>query len=278
MIVDGRAIAQDILKEVRAEVEALGVTPIVRAITLAPSPATRSYLRIKEQQAKAAGMKLEITELAQNATDEEIISAIRERGADALIVQLPLPSHIDAQPILNAIPAELDADVLSQEARSAFEENQPEALLPPVVGAIKEILERSGVEALGKSVVVLGRGWLVGDPIAKWLVREGAQVATFGQEDFDATKLKEANIIISGVGQAGLVKKEFLMEEVVLIDAGTSESGGAIAGDIDPDCAEIASIFTPVPGGVGPVAVARLFKNVLELRKASSLQMGAEAV
>lgn len=265
MIIDGRHIAKEILSQVRANVQKLGAVPIVRVITLAPSPATKSYLKIKEKQAREAGMKLEVLELQEDAGTDEVIHAIKSIGADAVLVQLPLPASIDTKEVLNAIPVERDADVLSDKARSG-------SLLPPVVGAVKEILEHSQVSVEGKGVVVLGRGWLVGEPIAKWLEREGALVASYGKDDFDSSKLKQADIIVSGVGQAGLIKKEDLKEGVVLIDAGTSESGGALAGDIEPDCAEVASVFTPVPGGVGPIAVAYLFQNVLTLKQ-SSLQV-----
>ncbi len=262
MIVEGRKIAEEILALVHAEVANLGTVPVVRAVTLAPSPATKSYLRIKELQAKKAGMKLEVIELQEDVGTDEVVHTVKSDGADAVLVQLPLPASIDTKEVLNAISPDLDADVLSDEARNG-------ALLPPVVGAVKEILERSHVSVAGKNTVVLGRGWLVGEPIAKWLTQEGAVVATYGKDDFDTEKLKDADIIISGVGQAGLVKKEYLKDGAVLIDAGTSESSGEIAGDIEPDAARIASIFTPVPGGVGPVAVACLFKNVLELCKSA---------
>jgi methylenetetrahydrofolate dehydrogenase (NADP+)/methenyltetrahydrofolate cyclohydrolase len=205
-------------------------------------------------------MSLELIRIENDATTEDIIGKILLPGADSIIVQLPLPAHIDTEAVLNAIPVELDADVLSAEARRRFEAGSPEALLPPVVGAIKEILERSQVQVEGKRTVVLGQGWLVGEPAALWLGQQGAQVEVVDRAD-SLESLKDAEIIISGAGSPRLITPERVSSGVVIIDAGTSESNGAIVGDATPECADIASVFTPVPGGVGPVAVACLFQN-----------------
>jgi len=259
MIIDGKKIANEILAETRARVSELGRTPIVRAITVAPNAATESYLRIKGTQAETAGMKLEVMRLSEGADENAVIKAAISPGADAVIVQLPLPAGLDTKRILDAIPAEKDADVLSAAARES-------ALLPPVAGAVKEIFERAGVDAKDKKAVVVGRGWLVGDPVAAWLTREGSDVSVLTRESGDlASALHDADIIVSGAGQAHLIKPEMMRPGAVLIDAGTSEQGGALAGDADPACADVASVFTPVPGGVGPVAVACLFRNVADL-------------
>ncbi len=265
MIINGREIAATVLDKIRQDVSGLSPVPVVRAITVAPSPATRSYLRIKQKKAVEAGMILETIELQEDVGTDEVIHAVRMEGADAVIVQLPLPTSIDTHAVLQSIPLRQDADILSDLAKEEFERG--EGLLPPVVGAVKEILENTQVTIAGKKAYVLGKGQLVGVPVSKWLEENGAEVTILTKEDTDLTVLKEADIIVSGVGQAGLIKKEYVKEGVVLIDAGTSESEGSIVGDMDPDCSSVASVFTPVPGGVGPVAVAYLFKNVLALLK-----------
>ncbi|MGE5541266.1 MAG: tetrahydrofolate dehydrogenase/cyclohydrolase catalytic domain-containing protein [Bacillota bacterium] len=261
MIVDGKAIAKDLLAQVREEVDALGRTPVVRAIVVAPSAATESYLRIKERAAGDAGMHLELVRL-DDGTTEEVMHAVALPGADAVIVQLPLSAAIDTTSVLDAIPVEFDADMLSTAARTGFERGDVGALLPPVVGAIAEILARTNTDPEGKRVVIIGQGWLVGEPASVWFRQIGAEVTTMTRHNLDLGLLKEADIVVLGAGSPGLVKPEHLKEGVVLIDAGTSESDGAIVGDADPACAEKASVFTPVPGGVGPMAVACLFKNV----------------
>lgn len=264
MIADGRKIASDILAEVKARID--GSAPIVRAITVQPSPATESYLRIKTQRAAEGGMQLEVVKLPDDANEDTIIAAILAPNADAVIVQLPIPETLDLQKILNAIPLDKDADVLSDAAYARFENGEADALTPPVAAGVLEILSRTGVVVKGKNVVVVGRGQLVGKPCAIALSRLGAEVTTINRETENPEELyKVADIIVSGVGKSYLVTPDVIREGVVLIDAGTSGANGAVSGDIDPACAEKASVFTPVPGGVGPVAVSCLFSNTARL-------------
>lgn len=272
MIIDGKAIASEILAQVRSEIPR---ELVVRAVTVSPTPATESYLSIKERRAKEAGMRLEVVSLDGSASDTDVIAAVEREGADAVIVQLPLPEHLDTKRILDSIPWYLDADVLSANAYARFTLNEPEALLPPVVAAVSEVLERAHAFPGGRSVAVVGQGRLVGEPVAKWLMNEGAEVHVITRESGDEALeiLKEASIVISGAGSPGLIRPEHLEDGVVLIDAGTSESGGAIVGDADPACADKAAVFTPVPGGVGPIAVASLFRNVA-LLQSRALQEG----
>ena len=265
MIVDGKKIAAEILKQIREGVSVAERDVIVRAVVQNPSPATESYLRIKQKKALEAGMYLDVIRMEPEATTEDLIHKVELPGADAIIVQLPLPNSVDTNAILERIPRDKDADILSRAAKEAFESGA--GLLPPVVGAVKEILERSGISVASKKAYVIGQGQLVGIPAAHWLTAMGANVTVLTQADEDLSVLCNADIIVSGAGKGGIIKPEHLRKGVVLIDAGTSESGGSIVGDADPACAEVASVFTPVPGGVGPVAVAYLFKNVLDLCK-----------
>jgi methylenetetrahydrofolate dehydrogenase (NADP+)/methenyltetrahydrofolate cyclohydrolase len=263
MIIDGKKIASEILSATRARIAGHTPTPVVRAITVAPNAATESYLRIKSARAEEAGMHLEVVRLPDGSASEDVIAAVGKEGADAIIVQLPLPASIDSQQVLDAIPLSKDADVLSRAARAAFTQHEPGTLLPPVVAAVEAILARAQIEVEGKKAVVIGRGWLVGDPVASWLTHAGAKVTVLTRESADvATALLDADIIVSGAGVAHLIKPDMVKQGVVLVDAGTSESSGTLAGDADPSCADIASVFTPVPGGVGPIAVAKLFENV----------------
>jgi len=266
MIVDGRTIASAILSEVSASIG--GRTTIVRAVVVRPSPATQSYLRIKKSRAEEGGMTLEVVKLRDEATEEEIIEAVKAPGADAVIVQLPIPEHLNWQRVLNEIPLDKDADVLSDEAYARFMDNVPGALVPPVAAGIVEILARSGIEVKGKKTTVVGKGKLVGLPTGTVLERMGAEVSFVVKETGEEEKLallKEADMVISGAGAAHIIRPEMLKEGVVLVDAGTSGSGGGVAGDMHPDCAQKAALFTPVPGGVGPVAVSCLFKNTAHL-------------
>lgn len=237
MIIDGRAIAEDI-------VSGLGDSLRGRTLGMAVSsgdPATESFVRIKERVAERLGVLVKRGEL------NDLI-----RTCDGVLVQLP---HPDAGVLLPQLPPDKDVDALGL---------HPE-VLAPVAGAVREILERSAVGVRGKKAVVVGEGRLVGKPVSRMLRGMGAEISVVTLEQGSLSQLKEADIVVSGAGAPHMLKPEMLKRGVALIDAGTSESGGKVVGDADPACAEVASLFTPVPGGVGPVAVAMLFKNLLEL-------------
>lgn len=256
MIIDGRKMAAEVLARAKARAEALHRRPNV-LVYVAPeeTAATRSYLKIKARSAEAAGCDF-----------EETRSLAPSSRADAFVVQLPLPSDVDLSSVLNAIPLEQDADVLSSAAREKFERMDVGALLPPVVAAVREIFEKNSVAVNGKKAVVIGAGFLVGAPCATWLEQQGAEVSVVTNASGNLKEaLATADIVISGAGSPHLIKLEMLQQGVVLIDAGTSESGGEVVGDADPACAEKCSLFTPVPGGIGPLAVACLFENVVTL-------------
>lgn len=271
-IIDGKIIAAEILAQVKAGL-APGDRPVVRAVVVAPTPVTESYLRVKAARAGDAGMELSVVSLPSTATTEEVITAVEAPGAAAVIVQLPLPEHLDSERILLSIPIEKDADVLSPKTYALFTFEIPDALVPPVAAAVSEVLARAEIPLEGTQAVVVGNGRLVGAPVAAWLHTQGAQVMVLDKDTFkdSVAALRAANIIVSGAGIPHLITPAMISGDTVLIDAGTSEQEGAIKGDIDPACAELASVFTPVPGGIGPIAVACLFRNVAQLHKGTSI-------
>ena len=270
MIIDGRAMAAEIVAATRESIRSLNRELVVRAVVASPTAATESYLRTKSTQAHEAGMHMEIVRVPENATDQEVMDKIMEAGADSVLVQLPLPQTFNQRLILDEIPLAKDADVLSAAAYEKFVYREESSLLPPVTAAIKEVLMRSYSESsddwtkdiAGKRAVVLGSGRLVGQPAAVWLEEMGADVVVLTKNSGGLEEMLQADILVLGAGSPHLVRPNMIKEGVVLIDAGTSESNGAIAGDADPSCAEKARIFTPVPGGMGPIAVACLFQNV----------------
>jgi len=256
MILDGRTLAAEILARARARAELLPHPPrVVAYVPSEPSAVTRSYLNIKKKSAAVAGCVF-----------IEADSALPLSDFDAAIVQFPTTRS--QQEIDELLPIEKDADVLSTGAREKFERGVTGALLPPVAGAVKEILETNHTELKGRRAVVVGEGFLVGKPVATWLRQQGAEVTVMTIENSRgelAASLRFADIVVSGAGSAGLITPDMISEGVVLIDAGTTESAGVLKGDADPACAAKCSLFTPVPGGVGPVTVAYLFANAVEL-------------
>ena len=266
MIVDGRALAREVLARTKEHAARLAHPPRILAIVANETSATKSYLVIKKKRAVDAGCVLnELHFDTETTTTEQLREAVLAADADAVIVQLPLGERMDSRIVCDAIPLGKDADVLSTVARMKFEADEYDALIPPVAGALAEVLSVQGIDPAGKRAVVIGKGWLVGRPCATWLSHKKADVTHISFRLGNFALLKDADIIISGAGSPHFIKPEMLKDGVVLIDAGTSESSGMLAGDADPACAEKCSIFTPVPGGVGPLAVAKLFENAITL-------------
>jgi methylenetetrahydrofolate dehydrogenase (NADP+)/methenyltetrahydrofolate cyclohydrolase len=261
MIVDGKAIAQRVYEETASLVSGLSRRPVLAAVTCAPNFETKKYLNLKKKKAAQVGIVLRIVELPDTITTSEVIASIKGLlpEVDGVVVQLPFPPHIDREQVLVSVPKEKDPDGFS----FGVEEGSQ---LPPVVGAIQVIAETYNISFVKKNVVVLGQGRLVGAPAARFMRAAGANVTTLTESDGAPTSfLKEADIIISGIGVPHLITPDMLKEGVVIFDAGTSEDGGVVAGDVHPEVAHKASVFTPVPGGIGPITVAILLKNLITL-------------
>jgi methylenetetrahydrofolate dehydrogenase (NADP+)/methenyltetrahydrofolate cyclohydrolase len=261
MLVDGKAIAADILANVAEKVAARPFcAPRLSAITCAPNFETRKYLEMKKKKAAAVGIVLSVVELPADVSTEEAVACITQvvTQSDGVVVQLPFPLSVDRNKLILAVPVEKDPDGFryGEEGRACFS---------PVVGAIDEISKRYGVVWDGKRVVVLGEGVLVGRPTAAYARERGARVTVLTKETYDSIKLQQADIIVSGIGQPHFIKPEMVREGVVIFDAGTSEDGGVLAGDVDPEVGSKASLLTPVPGGIGPITIAYLLRNLVLL-------------
>ncbi|MBI1999514.1 MAG: bifunctional 5,10-methylenetetrahydrofolate dehydrogenase/5,10-methenyltetrahydrofolate cyclohydrolase [Parcubacteria group bacterium] len=275
MIVDGRAIAAEIKEELKARVAERTAPPTLFVFIIGDNPVSERFLSVKKKFASDVGVTVEERRYDDGiatlrlASDVEGVAMGGNRG---VIVQLPLPDTLDTARVLDAIPPHADPDMLSVESQRMFQDGRSR-IVPPVVAALREILERNNVTIKNKNVVIIGKGRLVGAPAAVWLRREGGKVTVLDSRTPDiGAYTKDADIIVSGAGRAGLITPDVVKEGVVILDAATSETppergkqGGKLAGDADPACAEKASVFTPVPGGIGPITVAMLFKNLLLL-------------
>lgn len=263
MVIDGKAIAAELLADAAQKAAELPTRPVLAIVTCAPNFATRSYLALKQRKATEAGVLVTVHELPETVTTEEVVRVVAEQvsGAHGVVVQLPLPVHIDRESVLAAIPVTHDPD--------GFWYGKNEAsCLSPVVVAIKTIGEKAGVVWGGRRAVVVGSGRLVGAPAAHFLAQSGAVVEVVTADTVGAHELiAQADILVTGVGKPGLVTASMVKNGVVVFDAGTSEEGGVLRGDVDPAVAEKASVFTPVPGGIGPITVAALLANTVTLAK-----------
>jgi methylenetetrahydrofolate dehydrogenase (NADP+)/methenyltetrahydrofolate cyclohydrolase len=276
MIIDGKAIAEEIY-------ESLDTTalpkPVLGIVVASHDPVIESFVKIKSRAAMRLGITLRRVDLLNRPTTADALAAIEKLApeVDGIIVQLPLPSELDIEVILAAIPPYLDVDGINP---AVLESER--AVRAPVAGAIAEILKRNNIDLQNKKAVVVGAGRLVGTPAADLLKSLGAHLSVVTLESGSLDELKNADIVILGAGNPGFVKPEMLKEGVVLIDAGASDlpttpgSLTKIVGDADPSCACKCSLFTPVPGGVGPIAVAMIFKNLFTLVKDGALQRTQE--
>lgn len=260
MIIDGRAIAREVLAQTKEQVEALPASPTMAAITCAPNFETQKYLAMKKRKAAEVGIALNVVELAADSTTAEVVACVLRvaKDCDGVVVQLPLPVQIDTATVLAAVPPEKDPDGFSYTGEMS-------RCLPPVVGAIDEIAKRQQLEWAGSRVVVLGEGRLVGAPAAAYAKAQNAVVTTLNKETFEAAAVKEADIIISGVGQPRLITPDLVKSGAAVFDAGTSEDGGELVGDVAPEVEAVANFLTPVPGGIGPITIAYLLQNVARL-------------
>jgi methylenetetrahydrofolate dehydrogenase (NADP+) / methenyltetrahydrofolate cyclohydrolase len=259
MKVNGIHIANRIYDSLKSEIATLARAPRLGIVTYSPNFETEKYLALKEKKAKAVGIHVEVVRLGAEAQTEDVLSCLEELilRTDGVVVQLPLPSHIDSMRVISAIPMSHDVDALNPVTTTT---------LSPVVGALMEILKEHSVIPKEKHVVIVGSGKLVGLPAYKWFIEQGAFVSVVTKDTHDISYYtRPADIVVLGAGVPGLLTPEMVKEGVVVLDAGTSEDGGELKGDADPHCEEKASLFTPVPGGIGPITIAVLLRNVLEL-------------
>lgn len=260
MLVEGRKIAEELLKKVALEVTSLGRTPKLAVITCSPNFETRKYLEMKTNKAKQVGIFLNVIELPADAATKDVIDCLIRVAddSDGVVVQLPLPKQIDKEEVLKAIPVDKDPDGFQFGFNKA-------ACLSPVVGAIDEISNIHKLDWSGKNVVLLGEGRLVGLPAYHYAKSKNAKVTILTKENFNQEILKEADIVVSGMGRPHFITESLVKEGVVIFDAGTSEDGGVLVGDASPEVAGKASLFTPVPGGIGPITIAYLLSNLVHL-------------
>ncbi len=263
MKVDGKQIANRLKEEIKS-LASSAPTKRLGIFYAGDNPVIESFIARKQKFGADVGIEVSVLRFPEDVSEEELISSVISEGEkfDGVIVQLPLPAHLGNQNILDAVPTAKDVDMLSTASIEAFF-NRATMRLSPVVGAIDEIFREHGVDLEGKNILIIGMGALVGKPVSLWLQREGFTPNMADKETLNTTELiSSADVIISGVGSPHLIKPGMVKAGAILIDAGASTDGGELMGDIDPACAEVSSLFSGVPGGVGPITVAKLFQNL----------------
>lgn len=269
-IIDGKKIAEEIIKKLKSQ---LKTEKIFAAILIGENLESISFLKQKEKIAKELDIDFRIykfsADLKNDDLRKEILKIALLKKVGGVIVQLPLPKHINRHYILNVIPREKDIDVLGERALGAFYCNR-NPVLPPAVSVVEEIINYESYILTSKKVAVVGAGFLTGKPIATWLMNKVKKLSIF-EKGSDLTELKNYDLIITGVGQAELIKPEMLKEGAGIIDFGYSiNENKKISGDLKTNqltnqLTNRLNFYTPIPGGTGPILVAKIFENFYKL-------------
>ena len=268
MIIDGKQIAGNLKSEIKIRVGQMSDRPMVSAIILGNHPSSVSYLKMLEKTCQSVDFDYEICELPVETDLEGLLQEIQIRNTNpkvkGILVQLPLPDHIDASKVLDAINPEKDLDGFHPlNAGHLFKGEK--GIRPCTPSAVMYILDQSKIDLSGKNVVVIGRSNIVGKPLAMMLLEKNATVTICHSRTKDlASHTLRADVVIVAVGVPKFLKREMVTENTIVIDVGTNMVEGKLVGDADFEAiSDFVQMITPVPGGVGPVTNAILLNNAL---------------
>ncbi len=274
MIIDGKQISQSIKDELKLEVAQLeaqyGRRPRLEVIIVGDNPASRSYVRGKIKATEYCGFDGELIELPESVSEADLLAEIarlnQDERVDGILVQLPLPKHIDEQKVIDAISPAKDVDGFHPENVARLWLNET-CILPCTPKGIIVLLERAGVELSGKRAVVIGRSNIVGKPVAKLLLDRNCTVTIAHSRTQDLPALcREADIVVAAIGRAKMITADYIKPGAAVIDVGINRTAdGHLVGDVDFEAVkDIAGYITPVPGGVGPMTITMLMRNTIE--------------
>jgi methylenetetrahydrofolate dehydrogenase (NADP+)/methenyltetrahydrofolate cyclohydrolase len=303
-LLDGTKIAAAIRAEVAAQVTALapsGLRPGLAVVLVGHNPASEVYVRGKVKSSEEVGLYSEKHTPAETSTTEELLALIadlnRRHEIDGILVQLPLPPHVDAKRVLLAVDPAKDVDGFHP-MNVGYLSTQRPGLVPCTPAGVMEILKRSAIPVAGQEAVVVGRSDIVGKPVAMLLLNENATVTVCHSKTRDLPAVcRRADILIAAIGRAGMITREYVKPGAAIIDVGMNQvtdrreferlfagnarreetflaKGSTLAGDVHPEVASVAGALTPVPGGVGPLTIAMLMSNTV---KAAILRRGVRS-
>lgn len=271
-IIDGKAIAEDIQKQVRRDIVEQGITPGLAVFLVGDDEASRLYVKLKEKACKRVGIDFHKYLCDKNVSVDEVVEAIqyinKDEHVDAILVQLPLPKKHDAKTVIDAIRPDKDVDGFHPETLKAFLSGEAD-FIPGLSLGIVRLIESTGETLRGKKAVILANSEIFSAPLQKLLQEHGLDVQVVGpsQKNLD-TVTAEADVLVVAIGKPGFVGADMVKQGAIVIDVGTTKIDEEITGDVDFEAVkEKAGHITPVPGGVGPVTVAMLLENTVKLAK-----------
>lgn len=271
-LIDGKKISAQIKNECRARVEKEGLDVTLAVIQVGDDPASTVYVGNKKKACEYIGIHSLAYELPEETTERELLELVEKLNGDenvhGILVQLPLPSHMDEDKVIRAISPGKDVDGFHPQSVGALSIGQPGFVSCTPAGII-QLLKRSGIEIDGKECVIIGRSNIVGKPMALLMLRENATVTVCHSHTKNLKEVaKRADILIAAIGKPKFITREYVKEGAVVIDVGIHRNeNNKLCGDVDFDDVEpIASAITPVPGGVGPMTIAMLMNNCIEAK------------
>jgi methylenetetrahydrofolate dehydrogenase (NADP+)/methenyltetrahydrofolate cyclohydrolase len=266
-LMEGTPLAARIREEVADEVRELGRLGLV-TLQVGEDPASTIYLRLKHQAAAEAGISSDDRKLPEQVTEDELVALIEELNADddvdGILVQLPLPAHLDEERVIRAIEPIKDVDGLHPFNAGELYLGRPR-LVPATPLGIMALLAEHRIPLEGVEAVVVGRSDIVGKPIAHLLLQANATITICHSRTSDLARYTlEADVLVVAVGSAEVVTPDMVKQGSAVVDVGINRTEGGIVGDVAPDARDVAGFITPVPGGVGPMTIAMLLRNAVK--------------
>jgi methylenetetrahydrofolate dehydrogenase (NADP+)/methenyltetrahydrofolate cyclohydrolase len=272
-VIDGKAVAASVRERVRGEAEQLsgeiGRPPGLATVLVGDDPASAIYVRRKHEAAEEAGIRNFDHKPDGSISQDELLELVRELNeteeVDGVLVQLPLPDHLDQAPIIAALDPGKDVDGLTPTSAGLLARGEP-VLVPATPQGVMELISSAGVDPAGKEAVIVGRSNLVGRPLFSLLLGANATVTVCHSRTHDLGEVcRRAEILVAAAGQPALVTADMIRPGATVIDVGTNRTDDGLVGDVDFEAAkEVAGAITPVPGGVGPMTIAMLLVNTVK--------------
>lgn len=273
-LIDGKLVAKEILENLADEILFLGQMPCLAVIIVGQDPASQIYVNLKKKKAMELGFDSIVIEMPETVTQDELLSKIEELNNDkkinAILVQMPLPKHIDSDVVIEKIAPQKDVDCFHPYNVGKIATGNEPYVYPCTPKGIIRLLEYYDIDISGKNAVIIGRSNIVGRPVAQMLLNANATVTICHSRTKNLSEItKTADILISAAGRAGLVTADMVKDCAVVIDVGMNrDENGKLCGDVDFEYVkEKASFITPVPGGVGPMTICSLMVNTFDLYK-----------